>query len=235
MSPPTLREPWFLKHRTSIWQRAIVMSLVLGGLGFLAGLIWLMEMFVLLSLIELPDNARVFAFGVAGSLALGAGVAVPYLSWIGTRFGILRTRLNCLVGVAAILSAATAFTLDPTWIFNPPVVSHSGTTFFRIHIPVVILIQFPFIWLAWSAALLRRTWGWLIMSGLSAGSLLAIPATIYAIGAVLNQWSDQLSLQFQQIAVITVGGTSTSQFLALLVIPWGIPFWFPPAREPAPQ
>lgn len=234
MSAALFRDPWFLQGRTSVLQRAILTSLVLGGLGFLAGLVWLAEIIVLTSIEELEGAAFVIAFGVTGSLALSLTVAAPYLLWNGKSSGRTIACVIFFVNVAAILSVATAGFSTLAKNSTPDVVSQSDDAAFWLRIAVTYLPQFVSIWLAWCAALYRRSWGWLIMCGLSACSLGALSVLVYAYEVVMNQRIGQFPLQFREIFARTFWATLTSQFFALLVIPWGIPFWFPPPREPAP-
>lgn len=231
MSNSAAREPWFLEGRRSVLQRAILTSVVLGGLGFLAGLVWLAETIVLSSIEELEGAAFVFAFGVTGSLALSLTVAAPYQLWNGKSSGRTIACVIFFVNVAAILSVATAGFSTLAKNSTPDVVSHSDDATFWLRIAVTYLPQFVSIWLAWCAALYRRSWGWLIMCGLSACSLVALPVSIYAYEVVMNQSKEQFPLQFREIFARTFWATLTSQFFALLMIPWGIPFWFPPDRQ----
>lgn len=225
MFSPTRRDPWFLKGRTSVLQRAVLTSVVLGGLGLLAGLA---EAIILLNLPPVPFPANVFFLGLTDSFSLALIVAVSYLRWSERLAELIATRVFHLMFWTAVLSSVTAVLLMRT----AEVVSYADLPW--ILSPFAHVLQFTVIWLAWCVAMIRPSWNWLFLSILSACSLLALPLTVYGIEVVMNHGNPQLPPQFQPLFLVACEATFASQFLALLLVPWGIPFWFPPPREPAP-
>lgn len=230
MSNSVAREPWFLEGRRSVLQRAILTSVVLAGLGFLAGLVWLAAAVILVSIIPLPFQTTVFVFGFTGSVALALVVAVPYLHYRETLTELSVARVCNLIFFTAVLSGVSA-------ILSPPMTestSHAHDVPW-LWIPFAHLMQFVLIWLVWCVVMIRPSWSWLFMSGLSACSLLAVPCLIFVLETAMNRRSAPFPQFVQQTLITALSTTITSQFLVILVVPWGIPFWFPPERKPAPQ
>lgn len=191
------REPWFLTSRTSVLQRAVLTSFVLGGLGFFAGLVWLVATVVLVSITPLPLRATVFVFGVTGSLSLALVVAVPYLHYHDTLTELSVARVCNLIFFTAVLSGVSA-------VLSPPMTestSHAHDVPW-LWIPFAHLMQFVLIWLVWCVVMIRPSWSWLFMSGLSACSLLAVPCLIFVLETAMNRRDSPL-LQFVQQTLVT--------------------------------
>jgi hypothetical protein len=100
----------------------------------------------------------------------------------------------------------------------------------------VILFFFTSLWLAWTAGRFRPARSWLLMSGLS---LLAVPlmmASINVFGGIpslFRAWGMAASVVevLEIVSLCSFGG----QFLAALLIPWGLPFWRPLKRRTESQ
>jgi hypothetical protein len=99
--------------------------------------------------------------------------------------------------------------------------------------------MFLVLWLAWSVADLRRLRAYPVCSCLSA---LVLPVIVFAMPAagpsfamtpldVLSVWSGGIlpRLDLSESTALKATGT----LLAILFVPWGIPFWFPPVAQPA--
>lgn len=234
MLTSTLREPWFLEGRTSVWQRAVLMSLVLGVLGFVAGIGWLVGVMVLINLIPAFDEAMLVVFGGTGCLALGIAVAIPCSRWLSHPPAGTALRVVGLVVCGLLLASLVSSLMVLIESADSDILSHDEYSNRWLRIPIEFLLLFASIWLAWSVAFVRRSWTWPLMAGLSAVSVLLLPLLILGMDASSNHLIGWLPLEVQQILAIASGVTVGGQFFALLVVPWGIPFWFPPANEPAP-
>ncbi len=228
------REPWFLEGRRSVLQRAVLMSLVLGGLGFVAGIGWLVGVMVLINLIPAFDEAMLVVFGGTGCLALGGAVAIPYSRWLSHPPAGTALRVVGLVVCGALLASLVSSLMVLVESVDSEIMSPDEYSNRWLRIPIEYLLLFGAIWLAWSVAFVRRSWMWPLMAGLSAASILLLPVLIFGMDASTTHLIGWLPLEVQQILAIASGVTVGGQFFALLVIPWGIPFWFPPERNPAP-
>lgn len=235
MSNSAAREPWFLEGRRSVLLRAVLMSLVLGGLGFVAGIGWLVGVMVLINLIPAFDEAMLVVFGGTGCLALGIAVAIPYSRWLSHPPAGTALRVVGLVVCGALLASLVSSLMVLIESADSKIMSPDEYSNRRLRIPIEYLLLFGAIWLAWSVAFVRRSWTWPLMAGLSAVSIFLLPVLILGMDASSNQLIGWLPLEVQQILAITSGVTVGGQFFALLVVPWGIPFWFPPARKSAPE
>lgn len=243
MSATALREPWFLKGRTSVAQRAILTSVVLGGMGFVAGeAIHVSDSMVLRIWKSGPGQHSLLAVadGLA-SIILVTVVFLPCAYWVGHSVAgtILRSLWITFVINSQLLGGQTfgelfysEFYGDTThwlieWLSGPAR---------NLGVDVWVLVRPTLFWLALSSASFLCSWTWPTAAG---ASFLSIPVSVLLIhgipvidplirslfsGSPLWSWAGNL-----------FGWYYFGQYWFVLVTPWGIPFWFPPAREPTPQ
>lgn len=241
MSNSVAREPWFLEGRRSVLLRAIWTTLVLGGLAFFAGFLAMLMAFVLILSLEqsISEEYAVFLFEVPFVIVLTAFVGLPYWFWLRAPLASLVARGMCLIGFIAAPSLIALTTCD----------KESLSDFFEAgndllgerseiwrEVPFEFLALFSLLWLAFGMASLQHSRLWFCAVFLSAVSVPLTAPLIFIVSRVQDyagQWVPGSDL----IASGTFGG----QFLVLLVVPWGIVFWFPPHSEcppvegPSPQ
>lgn len=234
MPTATACEPWFLEGRRSILLRAIWTTLVLGGLAFFAGFAAMLLAFVLMYSLEqsVSEEYIVFFFGIPFVVMLIALVGLPYWFWLRVSPANLAARAIGLIGLVAApsLLALTMYDKESLAHFfeagNDLLAARSEI--WR-EVPFEFLILFSLLWLAFSLASLRRSRLWFCAAVLSAVSVPLTAPLLFVVSKVMD-YAGQWVPGFDLIASGTFGG----QFLVLLVVPWGIVFWFPPPSECPP-
>lgn len=230
--PPMLREPWFLRGRKSVLLRAVLMSFVLSALSMLAGLTFRLVLFASFDA-ELFrgltfEAGRIIWGTLFGGIVMSA-IGIPCSVWYGHSY--LRTTAAWLL-VVVTCSQSFQFVASLTgWM------ERAG--FETQYISMDYVALFLLLWFAWSIAYLRRSRSFAGCALLSAVVLpvivLVMPATGKAFSTtpwdVLSSWSGGVlpRLEFGESSAVKATGT----LLAILFVPWGIPFWFPPAAQPA--
>lgn len=231
MSAAPFREPWFLKGRTSVVQRAVVMSLVLGGLSLVAGVLGMIGFF--LTMTSPGSNHLASVASCVGGAALALAVAAPYARWQGDSEITVTHRLWTMLAVCLSISVVVELLDSACPQAMADLRARAGRVF---HDEARIALALAIICLAWNAAFVRPTRQSLLMVGLSTPSIPAMPLMFQAINlghAVVVRsmgGSSPAVTVFEIVSILSLPG----QCFALLVVPWGIPFWFPPERNPAP-
>lgn len=240
-----LREPFFLRGRKSVKLRAIRMSLALsvlaGGAGVVAGTLYVVLVRMLHLAAQSSDVSRIAMSGSTAAMALAVLVGIPCFWWLGhsTR-GIVR-RATCIVVVAAgpllLCGSPIRGLIRPA--SSPPGGLPSDMLAFGgllLWAPVKEILPLSLLWPAWTAACFRTSREWMLMAGLSGLSLplwiLSYNFATHSMGTI-HGW-----LPAGDVSLFVLGiafqSTTTAQFFALLVVPWGIPFWCPPKAEMPP-
>lgn len=208
--PLSLREPFFLRGRRSVVQRAVCMSLVLGGLALLAS--WLMY----------------------GTILLTAAAGLP--TWISTILGPT-------VAIASILllyGPLSYWNRRPWWFIAfvvPTSVPVAGLTAAAV-IQATIDVDNPG-WLGLAAGqalgmggigcvLLRRS-----RAHVTAyiASVLTAPVVAFQLNLLENFDMNSSPVGFIPAIQTIVLVSAYATILCGLSVPWGIPFWWPPAVE----
>ena len=211
MSLP-LREPFFLRGRTSVVQRAVIMSLVLGGLACSGG--WIMTL-VALSLSP-PANAALYSLGFSGPLVLVTLIYRPLLHWNRTPPQLPFLIVGCLI--ALIVSLLNCLLPTP---------SHSARTIgalsVSIHLTVVVVL---------SGLYLRRNTRLHAAAFWLSLALTPLPIML----TYLLQYPHRFRVPWvdggMQIAL--TGTAYLASWLCVMSVPWGIPFWWPPQVPESP-
>lgn len=231
-----LREPFFLRGRRSVPLRAIWMSLALGVIGGGAGLAAVL-CYVLLALTLENSNKGVVQI-IAGSTAISLAtvVGVPYFRWRGDTACGIATKACCIMLIAAgpmVLEVKLLRVLLDLATQQMNAWTNMGAE--ELLMAVRIMFGLTLLWLAWSAACFRRSSSWLLTflaSGLSIPFwILSVAASLYSLNFASSWLPDEVTMFLAIVTQLSIPG----QFFALLVIPWGVPFWWPPETEIPPQ
>lgn len=208
--PVPLREPFFLRGRKSVPQRAVIMSCVLAALTAIAG--WLLAF-----AIQATDHYGLAVQNLAVSAAWGVTSGLflygPINYW---------NRRSWLWTVGSIPPAIALLALWSIW--SQPGPSHVPDT--------TRMTQGFFGVLAGSGFLLMRATRlhWFAFAISVAGGV--IPAVAFvAVGHVNNSVIPGIS--YEAAGVIASAALFGGWFGAL-AIPWGLPFWWPPETEQPP-
>lgn len=244
-----LREPFFLRGRKSVLQRAVRISLALIVLSIAAGIVAGMASVLLLRFSHLSTSGQQASllglFGGTAAAALATIVGTPYFFWQGRSARGIALRVTWIIALAA---GSLVFAGGLIWGLIQPTQSPGGLpgdmlAFGNLLLwaPVKELFPLALLWLAWTTACRGRPRNWLLMTVVSGLSLpvwilaynVATQATSALHGVVpMTGFPQQLALG------ITFRSSITAQFFALLTIPWGLPFWWPPEEtspaEPTP-
>jgi hypothetical protein len=209
--PLPLREPFFLRGRTSVLQRAVIMSLVLVGLAAAGG--WVVAAAVLWS--QTSHSSLLFpllAWGFAATTCIDAPLNYwNRRSWLWTlstlpTATVLFFAWSCWIGFARS-TLDLCEQLAAPWGFLGVQLLHG----------LLQLRQNGVYWLAYLLSL----------SGVILPSL--IINRIYSLAH-----ANVAGLSYEELRPIIFAAVYVSWFAAL-AIPWGIPFWWPPQPESPPE
>ncbi len=208
MSLP-LREPFFLRGRKSVLQRAVIMSLVLGGMAAFAS--WIVAG---TAVAVLGPSDSSLAISVVWGLAAAIFIHAPIQFWNGTSW-----RLRTIVAIP--INAAALYLCVFTTSYES--LRQLGRTFnVNFAIAVLLLIN--------GAQLVRPLRLHIIAY---VGSVLG-GIVVAAIALAIN---DPTQIQIPLPGVpdivelaLTLAAVYGSLFGAL-AIPWGLPFWWPPQED----
>lgn len=219
-------DPWFLSARHSVLQRAVLTSVALSVLGAVAGVIgaWAAVLLALLarSTGSGPSFGTAFVLGVCV-----AGMILWY--WQGAAISTIAWRALLLVFVADLPALAgfpligdverlRAIEAGIQWVSRWP---GEGD-----HLSQQYALWLMLCWLGLSAANLGRCRTWFVSALVSALCVpLAFPILHSAkrISEVIGDGSGLVDV----LALLMFLG----QTMALLFIPWGLPWWFRPRRD----
>lgn len=204
----SLREPFFLRGRRSIVQRAVVMSLVLGGLALVAS--WLVYGTVLF---VLTAGLPVWVGSVLGpTLGIASILLVygPLSYWNRRPWWFIAFVLPIALAVASLTaSAIIQLTIDP-----------DDPGFFSLTAGLALTMG------GVGCVLLRR----------SRAHVMAIVASILTAPAAALQFLLTQNYDFSSAPAGTVTAIQSLMLVSIYVtilggvsIPWGIPFWWPPS------
>lgn len=224
----SLREPFFLRGKQSRLVRAIWMSLALGAIGFLTGTVWFVGAQVLIfSLIGSWGETWVFLLLSGSAGVMLAAINVVYSRWLS------RSATATVLRTGWIVLATTL-----PWLAHRPDQASPATWYVLLEEPASRLFSenveiFPLLtvlWLAWATANIRRSPLWFVMVGASWLSVPAITLVLNSIDEIAGFFRSGLpggllAGLVETVAALSLGG----QFFAALLVPWGIPFWTPPA------
>ncbi|HTN03576.1 MAG TPA: hypothetical protein VL132_16920 [Planctomycetaceae bacterium] len=205
-----LREPFFLRGRTSVLQRAVLMSLVLGGLAAIAS--WIVAG---TTVAVLGPSESSLAISITWGLTAAIFIHAPIQHWNG------RSWWRLLIVAVPISAAALYIAL---YITKDRPHSNLWRTF-------NLVLGFTALLIINGAPLVRRQRLHLVAYAVSAlGGI--VPALI----VVSVDDPGQIPLpgipEMAKVAIVLAaifGG-----LLAALSIPWGLPFWWPPADRDEP-
>ena len=221
--------PWFLSARHSVLQRAVLTSVAMGMLGALAGAIGA-GAFISISLIaptNLSQMQMVLLFGSTFVPGLSVAAMIHW-NWQGAAATEIALRTLLLIFAAelpvmAVLALFNAEEFQQAMDAGNALIS--GVLGDWDELPVEIFLLFVLCWLGLSAANLGRCRTWFASTIGSALSLpLAFPILhgVTRIGEGIGNSSE--------LAGILCFLMFLGQMMALLFIPWGLPWWFPPQR-----
>ncbi len=228
-----LREPFFLRGRRSVLLRAIWMSLAISVIGGGAGLAAVL-VYLLLGLTVGLEGGLLRLVGGSAAVSLATVVGIPYFRWRGDSVRGIAARAGCIMLIAAgpmllenkllwgLLAQAAqqldAWKSDMEW----------GE---RLIVSAEFMFVLILLWVAWSAACVRSSRSWLLtilVSGLSIPLwILSLAVSMYSVGFAQNALPSNVFSIMLSVLQLSLPG----QFFALLVIPWGAPFWWPPNTE----
>lgn len=231
--PPMLREPWFLRGRKSVLLRAVLMSFVLAALACFAGFTLCLSVYAIFGTQILSRFTEEQFFltkaGITGlTIATLAGIPCSY--WYG--------HSQIRVGVSWLLvGLASSQSIHLDSIVNDWMRSAGCFNLWSASPHEVAL--FLCLWIVWSFCFLRRARTYVLSVALSALVLPVVSLVMpefeesftttpwdllsYSTNGILPQ------LDLRRIPTIKATGT----LLTIFIVPWGIPFWFPPAAQPA--
>lgn len=209
--PQPLREPFFLWGRTSVVQRAVIMSVVLGGLTGAAGWLVGLSVWLMLHLDRVTHFDQIFC--VSWAIAVTALVYAPLNYW--NRRSVLWTLATLPATYITVFLAHLLFDKS-----GPENAAIKATISFVGVALVTGLLQLR------SRKLHRVAYATSVLGA-------AVPILlVFGLGrAVLMQTlglSENLAVVIQ--LAMMVGG-----WLCSLAIPWGIPFWWPQEQEAAEE
>ena len=209
MSLP-LREPFFLVGQRNVLVRAVLMSVVLGGLSLIAGWGSILSMFVVSSAV--PRDWSLSGQAVCSAVAITVFLVAPLNFWNlrPTRFLLIcflvvaLTQLLMMWGAASLVdsdaqsvSYAIFGSILSTLGFGAVLVRHSTLHVAAWFVSVVLSAAIAI----WTATVVKE----ILESGNAPGFS-------------------------EAILVIVVSGLTIIGF-ALMTIPWGLPFWWPPSSR----
>jgi hypothetical protein len=232
MSPPTLREPWFLKGRRSVFVRVVLMSAALGGLGSLAGVVWLISSTIVMRTVH--DGTQFALAGGAGAALFALGVGIPYGRWRGDS-----GRTICIrVAGTALASTLLPLIVSGTLASVAPEAQSAAERWASedMQIAYEALLVLLALELTWCLSYLQISRRWLLMTGLSAIAVPALPYLFRGMEMAQEAVRDatrgvpEVAVAFEVISSVSFFG----QFFVLFFAPWGMPFWFPPEKVLAP-
>lgn len=208
--PISLREPFFLRGRRSIVQRAVVMSLVLGGLAMLAS--WLIYgTVILMARADLP----LWISTILGSTVMIASILLlygPLSYWNRRPWWFIAFVVPTSVTVASLTAAAilnmTISPHEPGWL---------GLT--------VAMTLFTG---GIGCVLLRRSRVHLIAF---MSSLLIAPVVAFQLNLLENYNSSSAPAGMLPVIQPIILVSAYVTILCGLSVPWGIPFWWPHTHE----
>lgn len=207
--PLELREPFFLRGRKSVLQRAVIMSLVLGGLTAFIG--WIV-------------SAAVVAMGP------GESPFLPSLIWGITAAFLLYRPLHCWNGRSWRFTLLTIPVSTASLYGFIMFVDHYAQQYVDRTMAMIIgLTGFLLV----NGILLIRFSRWHIIAYVASLVGGTVPAAIvFAIRDVGQLGIPGLP---DEAAIAIVLAAFLGSLFAALAIPWGLPFWWPPENdEPAP-
>jgi len=209
MSLP-LREPFFLRGRQLPMERAVIMSLVIGGLGLVAG--WL----VLFAVAANGPGQFEIVMGVVWSATSAALVYGPLNFW---------NRRPWWVTLATIPVSFASIYLLARWLAPLTEPGRRGSWEFAIGFLPVLIVN--------GALLVRRSrlhvmaWIAFVLGGsipIATAMLISIPPNV----PVMSGMPDVYQKGFVLAAVFG------NWYVALLAL-WGVPFWWPPGNDAAAE
>lgn len=207
--PIELREPMFLRGRKSILERAVIISCVLGALAMAAG--WLLAFAIYATnryLVDVQNFVIPLAWGVTSGLLLYR----PLNYW--NRRSWLWTAASIPVGFALLYLWAIWSQAGPTHLTYSTRMTQG---MFGALLASGLLLVRPtqLHWLAYEMSI-------------AAG---AIPAVAFlAVERVNGTGIPGIS---REVANTIVSAALFGGWFGALSIPWGIPFWWPPADDHA--
>lgn len=227
-----LREPWFLRGRKSVLLRAVLMTVAIAGLSLLAGVSFRLILYAGyvgdLWVSFYVEDFRLVVGGLLGGVT-AILVGVPCCYWYGN--SRIQAGLMCLI-LTCVCSGS--YRLVPTLDIGLQNLGIDSGSISRD-----ALAMFLALWFAWCVADLQRLQKYPISWSLSAMVVLVIIFVMPVAGAEFAMTPyDILSVRSGGILPRLDLGESTAlkatgTLLAILFVPWGIPFWLPPAAQPA--
>jgi hypothetical protein len=203
--PQTLREPFFLRGRRSVLQRAVILSLVLGTLSAAAG--WIAVGIPLLLREVAGADPVLVGIPVAWGVATSALVFGPLNFW---------NARSWFWTLAAAPSGFAIMFLFMLWSADRPS---------DLSIEARAMLGFPVVLLTSGLLLIRRgrrhRWAYLV-SVASSG----LPVVVMPLHSFLDQIDIagfRLPIESDLVFLAALFGSLS----AALSIPWGIPFWWP--------
>lgn len=246
--PVPLREPFFLRGRRSVLQRAILMSLSLATIGWTAGLGASLFASAILAHRHVDPFQKcaeaTVAYNVSAVVALAFCAGIPYFFWAGSsvRGIVVRVVWILAAGIGSVWMAGG----ERLWIWSCRLYgdldscfgsSEGLTTTLRFIAlapwlyPTLILC-----WIVWSLACIRRSW---LFPGITVLSMACFPLWFATIHLVF--WSDWIPRRWLagsggDLYWIIADQSIIGYVFVLLLVPWGIPFWWPPkSAAPLPE
>lgn len=208
LPPAAIREPFFLCGRTSVMQRAAIMSLVLGGMASVAA--W-----ILTAVMKFAGEAWL---PPAWGITVGLLIYAPLNWWNGRRWfwtlGAIPAGMILLWGFLWLNQAAVRASVDFIIVI--------GLGFTGVLIGSGVLLIRP-----------RRLHALAYLLSVLGG---IIPALVFVL-AIHSAFSSAATLLGYAPGMKEALETAAilAAWLAPLSIPWGLPFWWPPERNGHPD
>lgn len=232
-----LRDPIFLRGRHSVLQRSVVITLALAVLALFAGLADKVGSEVVMRLVDalVPVKAPLTVSVGLAAVALATILGIPYASWLHHSPRGVAVRVCWILCVVVVPFGALVLRQDLVDAGNRWL---AGLTGGGVLIPLEWLVFYSLMWAGWTSAFYRHSRTWIAAALLS---WLSIPLVItsfnltsYAANLTVSPWPG-FSLRLPAQGLLSM----RSQFFLVLAMPWGIPFWWPPAdretADPAPM
>ena len=216
--PLPRREPFFLKGRTSVVQRAVMMSLVLGGLACVAAFL-----LATVSQHTFDMNDAFSTADIAWGILVGAILFAPLNYW--NCRSVILTISAAMTGV--LFQAHIASTVEQLVDPYEPMTSSSVLLHTTEYVAIVctsyqvysglLLIRFTRIHVAAfvvaiTASILPATYILLCDSVEAYRALMATGIPMWLVNSLYDTWNYAANL-------------------CTMFIPWGIPFWWPPEKD----
>lgn len=241
MSIP-LCEPFYLRGRKSLLQRAVLMSLVLGTVGYAAGACWAVAIHVLIS-------SGLDSLSYAYHVPVYSGTAAVALYVVGCWYGRLLAYsqrgtllasvwlLTVIVILPCLADPETLEVLAGRYPWNVEIElpRYQPRSLNLIPVKHAESLELSYvISLAWATAFIQGSRIWLapaaislVVSPLLAGWVQLTMADTFIAQRAIFAGTPSL---FEIGWILSYGGC---QF-AILLLPWGIPFWWPPDADKRP-